>query len=251
MTWRAAGLAALLLTACTRVQPGAHTAVRHGYTIPKTLRVVSGNVPRTLNPILATQTVEASLARLTTDILVSADANGNFVPRLAREVPTRANGGHQRRRSHHHLSPAPARALAGRRAVHQPRREVHLRRDHEPQQRRDLAPRLRQRPTRRYPRSADRRLPPAPPFRAVRRGRLRRERQSLRDPARAPAGEIFEPQQRAVQLGADRHWPVQIRALGARRPHRVRSQRRTIISAVRRSSASSGDWSPTRTPRSS
>jgi len=50
-------------------------------------------VPRTLNPLLATQTVEASMARLTTDILVSADARGNFVPRLAREVPTRENGG--------------------------------------------------------------------------------------------------------------------------------------------------------------
>jgi len=50
-------------------------------------------VPRTLNPILATQTVEASIARLTTDILVSADPHGNLVPKLAREVPTRANGG--------------------------------------------------------------------------------------------------------------------------------------------------------------
>jgi peptide/nickel transport system substrate-binding protein len=55
--------------------------------------VVSGYVPRTLNPILATQTVETDLARLSTDILVSVDPHGNFVPRLAREVPTLANGG--------------------------------------------------------------------------------------------------------------------------------------------------------------
>jgi peptide/nickel transport system substrate-binding protein len=68
-------------------------SARHSWTIPNTLRVVSGNVPRTLNPLLATQTVEASLARLTTDILVSADPHGNFVPRLARDVPTRSNGG--------------------------------------------------------------------------------------------------------------------------------------------------------------
>ena len=61
--------------------------------MPNTLRVVSGNVPRTLNPILATETVEAAIGRLTTDILVSADAHGTFVPRLARDVPTRANGG--------------------------------------------------------------------------------------------------------------------------------------------------------------
>jgi peptide/nickel transport system substrate-binding protein len=50
-------------------------------------------VPRTLNPILATQTVEAALARLTTDILISSDPHGNLVPKLARDVPTRANDG--------------------------------------------------------------------------------------------------------------------------------------------------------------
>jgi peptide/nickel transport system substrate-binding protein len=93
-----APIAALLLfalAACTRVDTSASGAagVRHPWTIPGTLRVVSGNVPRTLNPILATQTVEAALARLTTDILVSCDPHGNLVPRLAREVPTTANGG--------------------------------------------------------------------------------------------------------------------------------------------------------------
>jgi peptide/nickel transport system substrate-binding protein len=82
------------LAGCTRVGPGeSGTTLRHVFTVPDTLRVVSGNVPRTLNPILATQTVEANLARLTTDILVSADAQGNFVPRLARDVPTLENGG--------------------------------------------------------------------------------------------------------------------------------------------------------------
>jgi peptide/nickel transport system substrate-binding protein len=91
-------VAALMLAAvaaCTRAEPEASggVAVRHPWTIPNTLRVVSGNVPRTLNPILATQTVEAAIARLTTDILVSADPHGTLVPRLAREVPTRANGG--------------------------------------------------------------------------------------------------------------------------------------------------------------
>lgn len=84
-----------MVAACTRVQPdgSAGPVARHAWTVPNTLRVVSGNVPRTLNPLFATQTVEASIARLTTDILVSADPHGNFVPRLARDVPTRANGG--------------------------------------------------------------------------------------------------------------------------------------------------------------
>ena len=90
-----AAIALVAVTACTRIQPegGTGATARHSWTIPNTLRIVSGNVPRTLNPILATQTVEAAMARLTTDILVSADAHGNLVPRLAVEVPTRANGG--------------------------------------------------------------------------------------------------------------------------------------------------------------
>ena len=88
-------LAALAVcAACTRIDPGGSVAVgRHSWTVPNTLRIVSGNVPRTLNPLLATQTVEASISRLMTDILVSSDAKGNFVPKLAREVPTRGNGG--------------------------------------------------------------------------------------------------------------------------------------------------------------
>ena len=61
--------------------------------MPDTLRVASGLVPRTLNPLLATQTIESALARLTTDVLVTVDARGRFVPDLAREVPTLANGG--------------------------------------------------------------------------------------------------------------------------------------------------------------
>ncbi len=92
--WASAAL--LVLGACTPVSQDAATgtaSVRHPWTVPNTLRVVSGYVPRTLNPILATQTVETALARLTTDILVSADPHGNLVPRLAREVPTLANGG--------------------------------------------------------------------------------------------------------------------------------------------------------------
>jgi peptide/nickel transport system substrate-binding protein len=91
-----AALVLVAIAACTRVQTDGGTGgvqARHSWTVPNTLRIVTGNVPRTLNPLLATQTVEAAIARMTTDILVSADAKGNFVPRLAREVPTRANGG--------------------------------------------------------------------------------------------------------------------------------------------------------------
>ncbi len=80
---------------CTRVNddaPGA-AAARHAWTVPDTLRVTSGLVPRTLNPLLATQTIEASLNRLVFDILVTCDSKGDLVPDLASEVPTTANGG--------------------------------------------------------------------------------------------------------------------------------------------------------------
>jgi peptide/nickel transport system substrate-binding protein len=50
-------------------------------------------LPRTLNPILATQTFEGVAARLATSILVTADEHGKLVPDLASEVPTQANGG--------------------------------------------------------------------------------------------------------------------------------------------------------------
>jgi peptide/nickel transport system substrate-binding protein len=90
------------IVACTRVDtstvPGASNvastaAQRHAWTVPNTLRVASGNVPRTLNPILSTQTVESALTRLVSDILVTVDAHGTLVPDIAREVPTIANGG--------------------------------------------------------------------------------------------------------------------------------------------------------------
>ncbi len=66
---------------------------RRPWTVPDTLRIGTGLVPRTLNPVLETQTVESSIDRLFSDILVTVDAHGDFVPDLASEVPTIANGG--------------------------------------------------------------------------------------------------------------------------------------------------------------
>jgi peptide/nickel transport system substrate-binding protein len=93
----AVGLAALLLASCS---PAATTGVpahevsgRHSWTIPDTLRIATGLVPRTLNPLLGTQTIDSVLSRLFSDVLVTVDAHGAFVPDLAREVPTLANGG--------------------------------------------------------------------------------------------------------------------------------------------------------------
>ncbi len=96
-----AAMSIAAVVACTRVDTAPATSassssttiVRHPWTVPDTLRVASSLVPRTLNPILATQTVESAIARLTTDVLVTVDAQGRLVPGIAREVPTVANGG--------------------------------------------------------------------------------------------------------------------------------------------------------------
>ena len=86
-----------VLSACSAAAPPVAATPsltgRHAWTTPDELHVVSGNVPRTLNPILSTQTVEASINRLTNDLLVSVDPNGAFVPKLASAVPTTSNGG--------------------------------------------------------------------------------------------------------------------------------------------------------------
>lgn len=95
--WPAAALIAAGLAGCSpapvaAVAP-ASVAGRHPWTVPDTLRIGTGLVPRTLNPLLATQTVEGSINRLFSDILVTVDAHGKFVPDLAAEVPTLENGG--------------------------------------------------------------------------------------------------------------------------------------------------------------
>ena len=91
----AAAVLAVFFGSCTRAnapESAVGANARHSWTVPDTLRIAVGFVPRTLNPLLGTQTIEASLARLVTDILVTVDAQGNLVPDLAKEVPTIENG---------------------------------------------------------------------------------------------------------------------------------------------------------------
>jgi peptide/nickel transport system substrate-binding protein len=93
----AAAAAAVALAGCTRTNTSANgtqeSGGRHAWTIPNTLRIATGIVPRTLNPLLSTQTIDIAIDRLFGDLLVSADANGNPVPDLAADVPTAGNGG--------------------------------------------------------------------------------------------------------------------------------------------------------------
>ncbi len=91
----AIALSLIFLDGCVRAQTAAPmgNTGRHSWTIPNTLRVATGIIPRTLNPLLSTQTIEFAVDRLFGDMLVSVDAHGNFVPDLAAEVPTTSNGG--------------------------------------------------------------------------------------------------------------------------------------------------------------
>jgi peptide/nickel transport system substrate-binding protein len=84
-------------TACTKVStesaqgPGGGA---HSWTQPGVLRIGIQAGPNTLNPLIASNTTESMLTRLTHDILVSIDGTGRKqVPMLAAEVPTLENGG--------------------------------------------------------------------------------------------------------------------------------------------------------------
>lgn len=92
---RAIALTLLVLCGCTHAQTPAPagSSGRHPWTIPDTLRIATGIIPRTLNPLLSTQTIEIAIDRLFGDVLVTVDAHGNFVPDLAAEVPSTNNGG--------------------------------------------------------------------------------------------------------------------------------------------------------------
>jgi peptide/nickel transport system substrate-binding protein len=89
-------LCCLAVTACTRVDTtdtsSSPVGARHSWTVPDTLRVGMPFVPRTLNPLLSTTTGENMINTLFADKLVTVDAHGNFVPDLAKEVPTEDNG---------------------------------------------------------------------------------------------------------------------------------------------------------------
>jgi peptide/nickel transport system substrate-binding protein len=85
-------LALVLTVSCTRV--GETTGGRHPGTIPDTLRIAVGGALNSLNPILATNTAENLVTRLSSDLLVSVDATGRHeIPMLAATVPTLENGG--------------------------------------------------------------------------------------------------------------------------------------------------------------
>jgi peptide/nickel transport system substrate-binding protein len=81
-----AAFAAGLLAACTQT-------ARQTPASGDTMRIAVPQDAKSLNPILASNTIDGFIERLMFEPLISADANGNPVPMLAAQVPTRENGG--------------------------------------------------------------------------------------------------------------------------------------------------------------
>lgn len=87
----AALIGLLILGACGNAGPGsqkAQTPVRGG-----TMTVALWQEPNTLYPYYATQTVSNLVYEVALEGLVRTDPAGNYVPLLAKEVPTLKNGG--------------------------------------------------------------------------------------------------------------------------------------------------------------
>jgi peptide/nickel transport system substrate-binding protein len=84
---------AVALAACSKVDGTATQRGRHPWSRAGVLRVAVIEEPRTLNPLLPTNSVDGFVDRLLFTGLLSADARGNPVPMLAERVPTQANGG--------------------------------------------------------------------------------------------------------------------------------------------------------------
>ncbi|MBC5814947.1 MAG: peptide ABC transporter substrate-binding protein, partial [Candidatus Eremiobacteraeota bacterium] len=83
---------AFLVSACTRVDTGLSSG-RRPWTQPDVLRIALPLEPKTLNPLLASSTVDVFVGRLLFEPLISADARGNPVPILVKTVPSQQNGG--------------------------------------------------------------------------------------------------------------------------------------------------------------
>ena len=81
-----AAAVALLLTACSQ---SAHPTGAPG----ERMRIAVPQDAKTLNPILASNTIDGFVDRFLFEPLVSADSHGDPVPMLVTQVPSRENGG--------------------------------------------------------------------------------------------------------------------------------------------------------------
>jgi peptide/nickel transport system substrate-binding protein len=90
----AAALAALVFAAgCTRAGPQRATGARNAWTIPGVLRLGEDEEPDSLNLMFAHTAATDTIAGLLFSFVLRIDPRGNYIPDLASEVPTLANGG--------------------------------------------------------------------------------------------------------------------------------------------------------------
>jgi len=84
-------VSALSMTGCTRTR--SPESGRHAWTIPGHVRIGSPDEPDNLNPMFAHSDATDQVDALMFAPVFRYDARGEFVPELATEVPTYANGG--------------------------------------------------------------------------------------------------------------------------------------------------------------
>jgi peptide/nickel transport system substrate-binding protein len=85
-----------LVTACSKPGGGPGTGApsgRHAWTQAGILRIAVDSEPKSLNPLLASNTAEGFIDRFMFEPLVSADVHGKPVPMLVATVPSTSNGG--------------------------------------------------------------------------------------------------------------------------------------------------------------
>jgi peptide/nickel transport system substrate-binding protein len=97
MTCRAATALSLLLalavSGCTRTQGTSPHHERNAWTIPGVLRLGEDEEPDSLNLMYAHTAASDTVSGLLYSFILRFDALGNYVPDLATQVPTLANGG--------------------------------------------------------------------------------------------------------------------------------------------------------------
>ena len=84
---------AWFVTACSPSTPGAGIGGRHPWTKPGVLRLGSSDEPDSLNPLFANSDATDQISAMIFAPIFRYDERGEFVPELATEVPTYANGG--------------------------------------------------------------------------------------------------------------------------------------------------------------
>ncbi|MFY9665392.1 MAG: peptide ABC transporter substrate-binding protein [Candidatus Cybelea sp.] len=90
----AAALAVLVLAGgCTRAGSQRATGARNAWTIPGVLRLGEDEEPDSLNLMFAHTAATDTIAGLLFSFVLRLDARGNYIPDLATQVPTLANGG--------------------------------------------------------------------------------------------------------------------------------------------------------------